>query len=163
MIAFSAPLANAGSLTRKDVQTLGKAFAFLDPAAPADGLIAVVYATGNDASRKDAETIASYFGDGLRVGGAMLKPRLVDLAGLGDGAGYAAIIAAEGASGEAVMAAARSHKIVCASGELEQVRAGNCIMAISTDPKVEISVNRAAASAAGIGFAAAFRMMIHEF
>jgi hypothetical protein len=35
-------------------------------------------------------------------------------------------------------------------------------MAVSTDPKVVITVNRAAAAAVGASFKAAFRMMINE-
>jgi len=155
--------ARAGTLTEKDVRTLGRAFGFLDPALSADGVVAVAYVAGNDASLKDAQAIASYFGDGLKAGAVTLKPKLVDVSALGAGGAYAAIIAAQGASGEAVMAAARTRKIVCASGEPEQVQAGRCIMTIRSEPRVEIGMNRAAASAAGIGFAAAFRMMIHEF
>lgn len=162
-LALPMRVARAATLTPKDVLILGRIFGFLDPAVAADGVVAVVYADGNDASRKDAEAIAGYFGDGLKVGTATLKPKLVDVAALGDGAGFVAIIAAQGASGAAVMAAAKAHNIVCASGEVDQVQAGKCIVAIRSDPKVEITLNRAAASAANVGFAAAFRMMIHEF
>jgi hypothetical protein len=163
-LALLAPSsAKAATLTPKDVQVLGKVFAFLDPAVAADGVIAVAYVGGDETSRADAEAIAGYFGDGLRVGGATLRAKPVDVASLGDGSGFVAIVAAKGASGEAVMAVAMSHKILCASGELDQVEAARCIMAIHSDPKVEISVNRGAASAADIGFAAAFRMMIREF
>ena len=35
-------------------------------------------------------------------------------------------------------------------------------MAISTDLRVQIVLNHAAAAASGISFVAAFRMMIHE-
>jgi hypothetical protein len=163
LFASLAPAAHAATLTQKDVQILGRVFAFLDPAVTKDGVAAIVYVGGNEASRKDAEAIAGYFNGGLKAGGATITPRLVDLASLGDGAGYVAIIAAQGASGEAVMAAAKAHQIICASGELDQVQGGRCILAIRTDPKVEITLNRSAASAANIGFAAAFRMMIHEF
>jgi hypothetical protein len=162
-LTIPAASASAATLTQRDVQILARVFAFLDPAVTADGVVAVAFVDGNAASRRDAEAIAGFFGTGLKVGGATLEPQLIDVERLGDGAGFVAIIAAQGASGTAVMAAARTHRILCASGELEQVQAARCIMAIRTDPKVDISVNRGAASAASIGFAAAFRMMIHEF
>jgi len=155
--------AHAGTLTQKDTQILGKALGFLDPAPPGDGVIAIAYNAANPASKADADAIAGFIGDGLAAGSQTLKLKIVDAATLGNGAGYSAIIAAQGASGDAVMAAAKGHKIVCASGEIAEVQAGKCIMSIQSDPKVDIGVNHAAALATGIDFASAFRMMIHEF
>jgi hypothetical protein len=42
------------------------------------------------------------------------------------------------------------------------VRDGRCVMAVHAAPRVEITVNRAAAQAAGVGFTAAFGMLVHE-
>jgi hypothetical protein len=163
VVLGGARAATAGSLTQKDVQILGRALGFLSPAAPADGVVAIAYAAGDPASKAAADEIAGYLGDGLTAGGQTLKPKVVDAAALGSGGGYSAIIAAQGAAGDAVMAAAKGHKIVCATGDVDAVKAGKCIIAVQSAPKVEIDVNHDAATAAGIGFDAAFRMMIHEF
>jgi hypothetical protein len=45
---------------------------------------------------------------------------------------------------------------------MDALRAGKCVMAVRSDPKVEITVSHAAIDAAGIGLASAFRMMIRE-
>jgi hypothetical protein len=42
------------------------------------------------------------------------------------------------------------------------VRSGRCVVGVSTSPRVEIVVSRAAAKAAGVSFSQAFRVMIRE-
>jgi hypothetical protein len=41
-------------------------------------------------------------------------------------------------------------------------QAGNCAVSVQSDPKVQITVNKAAASASGVSFASAFLMMVTE-
>ena len=114
---------------------MGRAVAFMAPSPAADSFVAIAYVTGNAASRQDAEAIASLIGGGVRAGKMLLRPKLIDTGSLAAG-GFAVVIAA--------------------------VRAGLCAMAITSAPRVEIVVNHAVSAAAGIEFAAAFRMMIRE-
>jgi hypothetical protein len=158
--ALLAPPALAGTLSRQDVQILGKVLGFVDPTPT--GVIAVVYAGGDDASKREADAIAGYVGDGLKLGGQTLKAKVVDAAALGDGAGIALIIAAQRAAGDAVMAVAKSRRILCVTGDIDALRAGKCVMAIKSDPKVEITVSHVAIDAVGVDLASAFRMMIRE-
>ncbi len=153
--------AAAASLSPKDVKILAKALGFLNPPPPG-GVIAVVYAGADAGSRTDAEAIAGEFGGGVQAGGSTVTAKAVDLAALGEGGGYVAIIAANGVAGDAAMTAAKAHKIPCITASAALVRGGQCIMAVGSDPKVDITVNRAAAEAAGISFASAFQMLIHE-
>jgi hypothetical protein len=158
LLAVSAlipPTGLAATFTAKDMQILGKVLAFVDPVPV--GVVAVVYATGNDASKQDADAIAGYVGDGHT-----LKAKVMDVAALSASAGIAVIIAAQGAASDAVMAVVKARRILCVTGEIDALRAGKCVMAIKSDPKVEITVSHAALEAAGIGLASAFRMMIHE-
>ena len=161
-LALCAPsAAGAASLTPKDAQIIAKALGFLDPPA-AGGTVAVVYGSGNAASKADADGIASLFEGGLSFGGGTLNAKAVDVASLGDGSGFVAIIVATGGQGDAVMAAAKAHKMLCATADAALVQGGKCIMAVQSDPKVDITVSRDAAKAASIGFASAFSMLIHE-
>src|SRR5271167_1687961 len=59
--------AHAASLSEKDVHVISKVLGFLDP-APTGGTVAVVYASGDAASKADADGIAALFGGGLAVG-----------------------------------------------------------------------------------------------
>ncbi len=152
--------AAAASLSPQELQTLGGAIAFMQP-PPGGGAIAVVYAAGDPASRQDAEAIAGEFGNGLKTNGALLPAKVVEAAALAGG-GFALAIAASGANGPPLGAAVRAAHLLCVTAELAAVQAGFCTMAISTDLRVQIVVNHAAAATCGVGFAAAFRMMIHE-
>jgi hypothetical protein len=151
----------AASLTARDVQLLGQALAFLQP-PPTGGNIAVVFAHDDAASRQDAEAILALLGDGLRSGGALLRPMLRDSTSLGAG-GFTVLIAAEGANGEALLAASRANHALCVTGDLAAVQAGLCTMAIRSQPRVEAMISHAAAATAGIEFIAAFRLMVREF
>ncbi len=159
MLAVAQPSA-AASLSAEDVQVLARALAFLQP-PPGAGSIAVVFAHDDDASRRDAEAIVALLGDGLRVGGGLLRPMLRDSRALETG-GFSVLIAADGANGEAVLAASRAARALCVTGELGAVQAGLCTMAIRSEPRVEVVISHAAAAAAGIEFVAAFRLMVRE-
>ncbi len=140
---------------------LGRAVAFMQPPPPNDAVIAIVYVEGNAASRQDAEAIAALIGAGLPVGRTTMRPRTADVDHLA-AAGPSVVIAASGANGPRLYAATRSARALCVTTDIEAVRTGVCAMAISSEPRVEIVVNHAASAAAGIDFAAAFRMMIRE-
>ncbi len=152
--------ARAASLSPKDALIIAKALGFLEP-APAGGTVAVLYGAGA-ASKADAEGIAALFAGGLASGGGTITAKPVDTATLADGAGFIAVILATGAPGEAAMNAARSHKILTITASVADVQAAHCVMAVQTDPEVDLTVNRAAAQAAGLRFAAALAMLIHE-
>lgn len=145
----------------RDLRVLGRAAAFMLPPPAPDSVLAIAYVAGNAASRQDAEAIAALIGPGLRAGQLTLRPRLIEVGGLEAG-GFQIVIAAAGANGPRLGAAARSARALCVTTEAEAVRTGHCALAISTEPRVEIILNHAVASATGVTFAAAFRMMIRE-
>lgn len=149
------------SLSRRDVQVVVRALGFLLPPPAGEVWIAVVFAPGDAASRRDAERIAALFGEGLRTDGAVLRARPTPADALHPG-GHAALIAAAGAPGGALMAAARAQRIACVTSTLEQVEAGHCTLWIRSEPRVQIVVSRAAIQASGLGLAAAFRLMVRE-
>lgn len=153
--------ARAASFAARDLQVLGRAIAFMQPPPPPDAVIAIAFIAGNADSKRDADAIAALIGSGLATGHTMLRPRVVDVAGLGAG-GFSVVIAAAGANGPQLNAAAKAAKALCVTTDADAVRDGFCAMAITSEPRVEITVNHTAAAAAGIDFAAAFRMMIRE-
>lgn len=153
--------AGAASLSAKGLKVLGSALSCLQPEPIGQLVIAVAYVADDEASRKDAEALAALMGDGVRAGRAVFQPKLIDTASLGAG-GYAAIFAAAGADGERLMAASRSARVLCITGDFAAVQAGRCVMALRAEPRVEVLVNHAAAAAAGVELAPAFLMMIRE-
>ncbi len=158
-LAFPAEAADA-SLSGRDVQIIAKALGFLEP-APHGGTIAVVYAAAGAASRADAMAIVSLFGGGIASGGGTIMAKAVSADAVGDGSAYVAVILAAGAE-QAAPGTPQPRGLLSISGTDELVRSGKCVMAVHSQPRVEIIVNRAAAQAAGIGFTAAFGMLVHE-
>lgn len=153
--------AGAASLSRRDVQIVAKAVGFLDP-VPSGRVIAVLYARGQAASKSDAEAIVGLFGGGISSGGGTITAKAIEAGSLGDGSGYIAIIFAVDAGPAAEPAAARRQKLLTITTVDDLVRSGQAVMAVHSQPRVEIIVNRAAAQAAGIEFTAAFGMLVHE-
>lgn len=152
--------AKASSLTQKDVQILVKAIGFLEPPPAGAGTVAIAYDPANPASKQDAEAIAGYFGEGLKAGSAVLKSKVVEVGQLAAG-GFVAIVAASGAKLDQIAAAARSQHVACVTADAAAVQAGQCVMSVKSDPKVEILINRSAAASNGIAFGSAFMLMAH--
>jgi hypothetical protein len=142
------------------LQIIAKALGFLDPAPPG-GTVAVIYEHTVAGSKQDAEAIALLFGNGLASGSGTVNGRAIDAGALGDGTGYIAIIVAEGADNTGANPAA-PRRLLSITAADALVRSGRCVMAVHSEPRVEIIVNRAAAQAAGIGFTAAFGMLVHQ-
>jgi hypothetical protein len=163
LLAVIAPLTavRAGSLSTKDVQVIAKVLGFLDPPC-SDGVVAVVYSAGNAASRADAAEIVTAFGSGLKAGNNTVRAVAVDAAELGKGGSYVALIVSTAAPLDPVMQFVRAFRVPCITGDVAQVQAGRCVMAVHSDPRVDIVLNHDLAAAAGIAFATAFRMLVHE-
>jgi hypothetical protein len=162
LAAFQPGGGQAASFAAQDLQVLGRAIAFLQTPPAQDAVIAIAYAAGDAASRRDAEDIAALIGSGLQAGQSMLRPKLVDVSNLGAAGSAIIIIAAAGAAGSRLNEAARAAHALCVTTDTAAVRSGFCTMAITTEPRVEILVNHAVAEASGVEFVAAFRMMIRE-
>ncbi len=111
----------------------------------------------------EANRIAAFFGDGLRAGNLLVRPRLVTLEKVGE-AGPAALLLTDAAAAQAAMVArvVAGRSVLTVSSDRGLIDAGSVVMVVRSEPRVEILVNRAAAQTAGVNFAAAFRMMIQE-
>jgi hypothetical protein len=155
------PPANAGSLSERDVQILAKVIGFLEPPPSGAATIGIAYDPASAASKRDAEEIASYFGEGLKGGSAFLKPKLTTIGDLANG-GFVAVIAAAGAKVEKIYSVTKSLHVACVTANTEDVQVGQCLVAVKSAPKVEILINRAAAASSGVGFGSAFLLMAHE-
>ena len=160
LAAWVVPPSQAGSLQPEELQILGKALNFMEPALNGPVSVAVVYRDGNDASRRDAESLAAQI-DVIDLGGQHATAAVVSSLSLAD-ARFQLIVTAAGVDSEPVIEAAQAHRALCVTADVDAVRAGHCTMAIRAARKVEIFVNRGAAIQTGIGFATAFRMMVHE-
>lgn len=154
VLAWAPSPANAA--TDKDIQLLSKAIGFVEGGAGKD--VAVVFDAGNPASAAEADEVV-----GL-LGGAGLTGTKVAVGGVG-GASAKVLYVTTGLNGnwDAIASAAAAGKKLTATMDDGCVKGGKCVLGIQSSPSVEIKVSKAASSAAGIGFGAAFKMMIKEY
>lgn len=160
-----------GGLTRpghadpspRDLQAAVRALAFLENPPSGRAEIGIVYPADSAAGFARAQRIAAGFGDGLQAGSLTLHPRLVTIPGL-QPAGLVALLLTEEAIPDAarVAAAVNGTGIVTITAGSAAADSGAAVLSVRSGPRMEIVVNRAAAQAAGVSFAAAFRMMIQE-
>jgi hypothetical protein len=148
--------AEAG-FTAKDAQVLGRVLGFLDPAPPSSVTLALVY--DSPASKAAADALAGQIAG--KAGNFTLVPKVVKSSDIG-GSGANAILLMDGVSGSFAADAVKAKKIPCFTSDSALVKSGGCLISIKTDGKVEILVSGSLQKASGVGFGAAFRMMITE-
>jgi hypothetical protein len=152
-----------GQVTPMDLQVVGRALGFLDKPLSGDIHVALVYAQNNPQSVRAAEALQAQMGDGLKVGAATLKPMLVPMTQITrSNAELFFLIPGAGDEMSALTRLVQAQHRPCFTTDIAQVRAGRCAVGISSQPRIEIIVNRAAAAASGTAFSTVFRMMITE-
>ena len=149
--------------TLRDLQVLARALGFLERPPSGSAEIGIVYPKQSAAGMAEANRIAASFGDGLRAGNLLVRPRLVTLESVGE-PGLAALLLTDAAAAQAATVArvVAGRSILTVTSDRALIDAGSVVMVVRSEPRVEILVNRAAAQTAGVNFAAAFRMMIQE-
>jgi hypothetical protein len=152
-----------GQVTPMDLQVAGRALGFLDKPLSGDIHVALVYAPDNPQSIQAAESLRTQMGDGLKIGAATLKPLLVPITQVAlASADLFFLTPGVGSEASALTQLVQARHRLCITTDIAQVRAGRCALGISSQPRIEIVVNRAAAAASGTAFSTVFRMMITE-
>ena len=146
-----------------DIQVAGRALSFLARPLTGDVTVGIVYSPANAGSQQSAQDLQKQLGSGLRVGNLTLKPELVTVADAARATvGFFFLTPGLGTEAVAMPDIAKAKHIPCVTTDLTQVKAGRCTVGVSSSPKIEIVVNRAAAAASGTTFSTVFRMMITE-
>ncbi|WP_417451001.1 hypothetical protein [Kordiimonas sp.] len=158
------PTTVSAAPSEKDVLVASRALNFISPKPSGEITAAIIYDASNAASKADAEGLAAIIGGGMKAGKVTLVGKLVDVNDMAAMKGSAIAFVAEGTAAHhsAIAAAVSGAGILTASTDLSCVRSAQCALGVSTDPKVEIFVNKSAASAAGVEFLPAFLMMVKE-
>jgi hypothetical protein len=111
---------------------------------------------------REAEALKDMLGDGLKIGNVTLRPVLIPVADVQHST--AGLFLLTGGVEDAALLAdsARIKRIPCITTDLAKVKSGSCAIGVRSQPKIEILVNRNAASGSDLKFSAVFRMMITE-
>ncbi len=158
-----APAAAGAAVTATDIQVAARVLGFT--ATPITGTVkfGIVYDPANAASAADEAALISILGSGLTVGAVTLVPVPVPVGSVGSAtADVLFLTGGLGAGAAPAGAAAAAKKIICITTDAAANAAGDCAVAVQSDPAVKITVNKAAAAASGVSFGAAFMMMITE-
>lgn len=144
----------------RDLQLIGRALSFVEGGATGNVTIAIVYADDVAGSQAEAESVSSIIGSGLSAGQVTLQPQLVSISDIGSIGSDAALFVPAGMN--AHFGSISSASAITVSTDRACAEAGACVVAVQSQPSVEIYVSRSAADARSVSFASAFRMMINE-
>jgi hypothetical protein len=127
--------------------------------------VAVVYDARNKASVEDAQTILGWLNSEVSSGKIELSPSLFDVHQLDEASSYrfAVVANATEANFDLILAFSRKNHVLTVSSDLSCMRSGNCVVGIASNPRIEVTINRAVASSCGVAFSEAFRMMVREY
>ncbi len=127
--------------------------------------LAILYDGQNRASLDDARAIQGWVNSGISSAKAELIASLVDARRLDEAPGFRLAIVAAGSDAvdRQILAYAQKNQALTISSDLACLRAGKCVVGVVGAPRVEVIINRDAASRCGIAFSEAFRMMVREY
>jgi hypothetical protein len=158
-----APAAAGAAVTATDIQVAARVLGFTTTPVTGTVKLGIVYDPANAASAADEAALLGILGSGLTVGAVTLVPVAVPIASVGSAAADVLFLTSGLGTGAAPAgAAAAAKKIICITTDAAANVAGDCAVAVQSDPAVKITVNKAAAAASGVSFGAAFMMMITE-
>lgn len=160
VIVTSPGLAHAEAA--KDLAVAGRALTFLENGPSGHAVLGVVYDPAKPGSVAEKNALMAALGAGVSAGAVTLSGKAVDADSVGGVSGVAALYVTSGVNYGAVGAQAKARKLLTIGSASACVQSGACVMGVTTEPKVEITVNRSAAASVGAVFKAAFRMMIKE-
>jgi hypothetical protein len=153
----------SAEVTARDLQVAGRALGFVQNPPRGIMRVGIVYSAGVSPSFEQAKLVADILGTGLRAGNVDLRPVLVDVRNALTADVDLFYLTEHLDPAQTPLAGiCATRGTPCITTDLAQVQAGICAIGIRSQPKVEIIVNRAAASASGVSFATAFRMLITE-
>jgi len=159
LVAMAPALAHADPA--KDLQVAGRALTFLENGPSGRAVLGVVFDPSKPASVAEKNAVLAALGGGYSAGAVTLVGKPVEVSEVGGVSGVNALYVTSGVNYGAVGGEAKARKLVTI-GSPACAQSGGCVMGVTTEPKVEITVNRSTAAAVGASFKAAFRMMIKE-
>lgn len=163
LAVFFVPTAGHAQVTAKDVQVAARVLTFTSTPFSGTVKLGIVYDPSNITSNADEQALTGILGSGLNVGSVTLVPVPVPISKLSSTpVDVLFLTSGLGAAAAAVGTQAASAKTLCITSDLNATQEGYCAVSVQSDPKVQITINKATASATGVGFASAFLMMVSE-
>jgi hypothetical protein len=154
--------AASAQMAGNSVQVAGRIATFLQPGLSGQVTAAIIYQPGDATSEGEARTIERSLGAGLVVGSLRLNSKRVAIGSLSDLGGAKVAFVTKGINYREVAQATASRSILSIGTDPACTQAGYCVVTITSAPKVQITVSKAAARAAHLRFNSGFLMLIRE-
>jgi len=134
-VFFAACFAQAEEMTGKDLAVAARSLAFLSQRATGELRTVIIYAPDQDASRREAEALASLLSGGFSAGRVRLvasSPVLISVSNLSalENKDVAFVTGSLGAWHAAIAEASARRRVVTVTNDLSCVTAGNCVMGV---------------------------------
>lgn len=161
MMCLCTPVLSAAyaDVTEKDLRAFTRAMGFMKPTPSGDVDFAVLYNPQNTESAQDAKTMMRLLSKGYKAGRAKLTPRLVSTANISSLNNADFVYVTLGLSSWHGKIS-NGRKALVLSLDKSCVEKGDCMLYVNTQNRVEILVNKKAASAADIEFKPVFMAMV---
>jgi hypothetical protein len=161
-VAFLCSPFTAFAVTDKDIQVATRTIGFIEPALAGSVLTAIVYDKNNATSRSEAEQIRGLLLASGTVKSAIFKPQLVEVDALDGLANIRVAFLTSGLTAQqaAVFRETSRRGIITVSTDLSCVNAAHCVVGVSSSPKVQIIVSRAARAASNAKFGSTFLVLV---
>ncbi len=147
-----------------NVPIAARVVSFLQPPPSGTMAAAILFEPGNAASEEEASAIERAVGGSLAAGRSAIRARRVPIGAMGALSNYRVAFVTAGLRAEQgeIAAAAAKSSVLTISSDAACVQAARCVVGISTVPKTQITVSKAAARASNIRFGSAFLMLVKE-
>ena len=154
----------AASALRADniVQVGGRVASFLQPPVSGATIAAIVFEPGDAASEAEARSLERSMGNEMVIGALRLKPKRVATNALAGLAGARVAFVTRGTNYQAIASAAAPRSVLTISSDPACSREGHCVVSVSSVPKIQIFVSKAATRAAKLRFSSSFLMLVKE-
>jgi hypothetical protein len=164
VLAASLPATGAApaQLAANSIQIAGRVVSFLQPGPSGSLTAAIIYQPGDVASENESRAIERALGNGLSFGAVTLRPRKVKADALEQLAGAKVAFVTRGTNYRDIASAAAPRSILTISSDPACTRAGYCAVSITATGRIQITVSKAACSAARLRFSAGFLMLVKE-
>ena len=156
----------ARATDKLDLSVAMKTLPLLSRALMSPVPVAVVYDPTIPESKADADTIKSVFDGGLEApGDTKMNTSLVDIKALAGLSNFKIVFLTHGlstADGEVVGLAASAAGCLTFCSDIDEVKANNCVIGLTSKPRVAVYYSPTAAENARISFVPAFTMLVKQ-
>ncbi len=144
------------------IQVAVRAISFLKPPLTGTITAAIIYEPGDVESDKEARAIERSLATSRGTGLISLRAKRVPATSLDQLADARVAFVTRGTNYRQIATAFASRSILTIGFDPACARAGYCVLTVTSRPKVQIIVSRAAAAAARLRFSSSFLMLIKE-